>query len=131
MLFIKDGGALARALTLRIDDRVKHLLVKRREQLGGDITDQAHFVVVEAGDTLADLEQHLGFSVFQNAADGSLLGAPDFTPGWEWIEDRGFAYELVFIFDDSGFAHVVIVEKADGVNARLLELCATYASEHA
>ena len=131
MLSITDRGSLARALALPLERRLAALLVLRQQQLGGDIFGNARFVVVEPGDTSADLEGAVGFSVFQNPGDGSRLGDADFTPGWEWIEDHGFAYELVFILTDDGYAHVVIVEKGSGVDARLLDLCATYASEHA
>jgi hypothetical protein len=131
MLSIADGEALTRALTSTLDDRIKRLLELRRDQLGGDITDQAHFAIVQPADTAADLERTIGFSIFRNPADGSRSGDPDFTPGWEWIEDHGFAYELCFIMDDSGFGHVVIVPKADAIDRSIIDLCATYASEHA
>ena len=80
MLSILDGETLARALNSPIGNRLRHLLRLRRDQLGGDITDQAHFVVVQPTDTPADLERTIGFSVFQNPADGSRLGDPGFTP---------------------------------------------------
>lgn len=131
MLSIKDGVSLARALKLPIDDRIKRLLITRRDQLGGDITDHARLVVMQPRDSPDALERELGFSVFQNVGDGTRFREPDFTPGWEWIEDHGFCFELVFIFDDSGFAHVVLIEKALAVDAELLSLCAMYASEHA
>jgi hypothetical protein len=128
MLSISDGEALQRALSSPIDDRLKRLLTLRRDQLGGDITDQAHFVVVEPKDSAADLERTIGFSVFENPVDGSRFGEPDWTPGWEWIEDHGYAYELCFIMDDSGFGHVVIIPKEQGVDSDLLNLCQQYAS---
>ena len=113
MLSISDGEALTRALSSTIDDRLKRLLQLRRDQLGGDITEQAHFAIVQPIDTATDLQQIIGFSVLENPADGTCVGEPDFYPGWEWIEDHGFAYELCFIMDDSGFAHVVIVPRKD------------------
>lgn len=128
---IRDGVSLARALDSALNPHIKELVRTRIDQLGGDITDQARFLIFGPGDTLSGLREALAFSVLQNPADGSEFGNSNFTPGWEWIEDHGFAYELVFIFDDSGFAHVVLVEKVAGVNQRLLRLCATYASEHA
>jgi hypothetical protein len=131
MLSIRDGGALSRALSSPIDERIKRLLTMRRDQLGGDITDLAHFVIVQLDDTAGDLQRAIGFSVFRNAGDGSVFGDPDFTPGWEWIEDHGFAYELCFIMDDSGFAHVVIVPRTGGTEATLINFCRQYASEHA
>jgi len=109
-----------------IDPRLKRLLIKRRDQLGGNITDKARFVIVQPGDNPDALEQELSFPVFQNPGDGTRFDDPDFTPGWEWIEDHGHTFELVFIFDDSGFAHVVLVENAQGVDPELLKLCGLY-----
>lgn len=131
MLSISDGEALTRALTSNIDDRIKQLLQLRRSQLGGDIADQARFAIVQPADTPADLERTIGFSIFCNPADGSRFGEPEWTPGWEWIEDHGFAYELCFIMDDSGFGHIVIVPTLQGIDPEVVRLCSAYDSEHA
>jgi hypothetical protein len=136
MLSINDGEALTRALRSDLDQKVKALLRLRARQLTKDAPDEdlaelVHFAVVQPGDTPADLERVIGFSVLQNPADGSWMGDPHWTPGWEWLEDHGFAYEFCFIMDDSGFGHVVIVPNADGVDPSLLSLCATYAHAHA
>ena len=130
MLSIRDGEALARALKASIDNRIKRLLSERRKQLG-DVTGQAHFTIVQQGDTPADLERTIGFSIFQNPADGAREGDPDFTPGWEWIQDHGWGWEQAWIMDDSGFAHVIIIPKEQGVSHELLNFCQQYASEHA
>lgn len=131
MLTITDGDSLARALSSTIDDSLKWLLRLRRDQLGGDITDQANFAIVGPHDTAAELEKAIGFSIFQNPVDGSRYGDPGWAPGWEWIEDHGFAYELCFIMDDSGFGHVVIIPNEQGVSPELLNFCHSYASEQA
>ncbi len=123
MLTITNGGSLARALSTSIDSRLKRLLIERRDQLGGKITDKARFVIVQPGDGPDPLEAELSFSPFQNPGDGTSFGDPEFTPGWEWIEDHGHCFEVVFIFDDSGFAHVVLIEKSKGVDLELLKLC--------
>jgi hypothetical protein len=131
MLSITNGEALSRALSSAIDDRLKQLLTLRRDQLGGDITDQAHFAIVQPADTASDLKKTIGFSIFRNPADGSRFGESDFAPGWEWVQDHGFTYELCFIMDDSGFGHVVIIPKERGVDPELINFCRQYASEHA
>ena len=123
MLIITDGGSLTRALRMPLDPRLKQLLIERRDQLGGDVAGEARFVIVQHGDTPDALKQQLSFSVFQNPGDGTRFGDPDFTPGWEWIEDHGHCFELVFIFTDDGFAHVVLVENVEGVDPALLKLC--------
>ena len=129
MLTITDGGSLSRALKLSIDLRLKQLLIERRDQLGGDIAGGARFVIVQPGDSLQALEAELNFSVFQNPGDGTRLVDPDFTPGWEWIEDHGHCFELIFIMTDDGFAHVVIVQNVQGVDLALLKLCRLYVTD--
>jgi len=126
MLTITDGGSLSRALRMPIDLRLKRLLIKRRDQLGGDITGQARFVIVQPGDSPDALEAELGFSILQNPADGTRFGDPDFTPGWEWIEEHGHCFELAFIMTDDGFAHIVLIENSQGVEPELLRLCQIY-----
>ena len=136
MLLIQSEEALTRALRSDLDHRTKALLRLRARQLtrdapDEDIADLAHFAVVQPGDTPADLERAIGFDVFVNAADGSRMGDPDWQPGWEWIEDHGFAWELCFIMDDSGFGHVVVIPKEQGVDPSLLNLCRAHAPAHA
>ena len=130
MLSIGDGEALTRALALPLDPGLAALLLLRERQLGGDISGQARFVVFQAGDRPTWLDEALGFSVFQNAGDGTWYGQPEYTPGFEFIEDHGFCFELAFQFTDD-FTHVVLIENAPGVNPVLLEFCRTYASQHA
>ena len=132
MLLIQSEESLNRALRSDIDHHIKSLLRLRAKQPArdapdADLADLARFAVVQPGDTPANLENAIGFSVFVNPADDSREVEPGWQPGWEWIEDQGFAWELCFIMDDSGFGHVVIIPKADGVDATLLNLCATYA----
>ena len=127
MLTITDEGSLARALKIPIDSRLKQLLLKRRDQLGGDITDSARFIIVEPGDRMKALERELGWSFFTNP-EGQRFGDPDYYPTWEWLADHGHCFELVYIFTDDGFAHVVLIEKALGVDPDLLKLCEQYAT---
>lgn len=131
MLSIADGGSLSHALNSPIDDRLKHLLIERRDQLGSIIWEIAHFVIVQPGDTLSALENTIQFSVFQNPVDGARFGEPGYTPGWEWLADHGHCFEMVWIMDDSGFGHVVIIPKEQGIEPALIDLCTAYASEHA
>ena len=130
MLSISSGAALARVLSLPIDDRLKGLLTLRQEELGGEFADCARFVVVQPHDPLSWIEECLGWSPLQNGADGTWYGDPDYSPGFELIEDHGFCFELTFEFT-TDFTHVVIVENAAGVHRDLLEFCAAHAAQHA
>lgn len=129
MINVRDGASFSLALGLPIDDRLKRLLRERRTQLGYnfDLTELAHFLIVQPDDELSAIEQALGFSVLVDQFDGSRFGDPDFSPSSEWIADHGFCFEAVFIFEDSGFGHVLLVPKLPGVNAELIALCSQYA----
>jgi hypothetical protein len=130
MISITDGGSLARALKLPIDFRLKRLLIERRNQLGFDfeLSEMARVVIIQAGDSLQALERELGYSFFVNPVDGSRFGEPDFTPGWEWIADHGYCWELVWILDDA-FGHIVLIQNSPMQNRLLRALCLTYASD--
>jgi len=122
MLSLSSSAALARALSLPIDDRLKELLALRSEQLGGEIAGLARFVVVEPGDTLEALEAELGFSI---------LGDPELVLGPEWVADHGHVLEAVWLLTDDGFAHVAWLPRLEGMDPELIEFCTTHASEHA
>ena len=130
MLSISDGEALSRALRSDIHQGIKRLLQLRGRQVGGDIADQAHFCIVEPQDTIASLEEDLGFPLLVNPVDGTRPGELGYTPGWEWTEDHGYVWELCFIFTDSGYAHIVVVPKEKAIDPQLRAFCAQYAPEH-
>ena len=130
MISVRDEASRARALKLPIDERLKRLLRERRMQLGYDfdLTELAHFLIVQPADELPAIEQALGFSVLVNQVDGSRFGDEDFSPSSEWIADHGFCFEAVFIFEDSGFGHVVFIPKLPAVSAELIAFCGQHAS---
>ena len=129
MLTITDGGSLTRALSTTIDPRLKQLLANRVRQLDvEDLSTAARFVIVQPGDTVADADQALGFCILQNPADGTRFGDAEFSPGFEWIEDHGFAFELTFEAT-TDFTVAVLVERGRGIDPNLLAFCATYAGE--
>ncbi len=130
MLCITSSDALERALTLPLPDEIRDLLLLRREQLGGEIAGHARFVLFQADDRSCWLEEALGFSIFQNLGDGTWHCDPDYSPGFDTCTDHGFAYELTFELT-SDFTHVVIVEKAPGVNRDVLAFCAEFAPQDA
>jgi hypothetical protein len=128
MLTINDGEALPCALDPSLRELIKLRVNQLRQDYDGPLNDIVCFYVVEANDGQEQMAQALGFSPLRNLVDGTTFGDPDFAPSFEWIEDHGYAFELVFIFDESGFAHVVIIEQTEEVHPELLKLCAAYAT---
>jgi hypothetical protein len=85
------------------------------------------FIMVEPGDSSEQIESATGYSLLKSLFNGTVYGDPDFAPDFECLEDHGRFYEAVFIFTDSGFAVVMIVPKEEGIDVRILELCAEFA----
>lgn len=122
MLTIDTDARLARALDQPLGAAVHRLLTLRREQLGS-IEGIAAFHLVEAGDTLADVEAVLGFPIATDLIEGTSYPDPDFTPSWESAElHSGGVYEIVYVLTDDGYAHVLLVPDRDDTDPVLRSL---------
>ena len=130
MISIRDSQTMEFALSCPLDPQLRMLLLKRLDMLSEfsefDLSELAHFVIVEPGDTLATVEAELSFSPFVNFVDGAKFGEPDFTPNWEWLIDHGPWLELVFATSDSGFGIVLLVPNRPDVDPMLLALLKAY-----
>ena len=123
MNIIKTALALERALASPIDADLHRVLTLRRDQLGENFGDYAHFLIVGPGDRLDDVEAAAGFPIATNIVDGVAYGQPDFEPCWEWIERHPDGwFELVFVLDDE-LATVVLVPDDPATDPTLLQLC--------
>jgi len=70
------------------------------------------FVIVEAGDTLPEIEAHLGRELVGN---------------FEFFEELPCCYEAVFIFSDDGYGVDLLIPKSEAMDADLLAICRKYA----
>lgn len=86
----------------------------------------AKFIIIQPGDTLADIDTCLGFPILSNRWTGIRYGQPGFTPCWEIIEEHPHCYELVFVISDDGYGIEVFIPKQPDINAELLAMCNEY-----
>ena len=132
MLIIRNSAAMQRTLSGPVDPDLKDILLNRLELLAEfsdwDLSELAHFVIVQPGDPIAAIEEKLGFSPFVNFVDGAHYPQPGFEPSWEHLVARSGWYDFVFTLSDSGFGINLLVPDCDGVDPTLLELCRTFAS---
>lgn len=122
MMYLYDRATMGRALTLDLDPKLHRLLVERIRALGEDLIDWTEYLVVEPGDTEADIICHIGFTPLVEPIDGKRFGEPGFDAHWDWLNDHGGWFELSVSFG-STFAYVLFIEDADRVPADLLDLC--------
>lgn len=130
MMLLHDRATMAHALTLDLDPRLHMLLSERIAALTSgenDLTDWTEFLIVQAGDTEADIVREVGFSPLVEPIDGVRYPEPDFQPGWNWLGDHGGWFEMIVTFG-STFAYVLLIEDAEGVPDDLRDLCGRYSA---
>ncbi len=115
MIIIRDSAAMA-----SIDDPI---VQQRFSELDGDV----HFVIVQVGDSVADIESECGFPILTNMVDGSQFGDDEFVPCAEVIESHLHCYELAFLFSDDAPETILFVPKVVGIDAQLIAMCQSFA----
>ena len=133
MLILRNAADVA----LIADPAVQALVALRYRQLNSpddpDAPDATgHFIVVEPGDTIEQLEQAVGLPILHGLFDDLPFGHPDFFPCSEILEEHRnestCIYEMVFISNDDGAATAIFVADTEGIDADLLAMCRSFAS---
>jgi len=114
----RDTVTILAAAATHPDCELRQLLCERIESLAEDLPCLLYVLVLESGDTVADLETQIG-SRFTG------FGQPGFCPPWEVIEAHRHWYELTFVLSDDGAGVVAFVP--DTADSELLEMCRHFA----
>ena len=131
MQTVYDTSDLERILSDPIDPDLKAILLDRLELLADfsewDLADLAHFIIVEPGDSIKEIERELGINPLANIVDDACFPNPAFEPSFEFCIERKGYFDLTFALSDSGLGLVLLVPNQDGIEPTLLELCRAYA----
>ena len=106
------------------DPDILRLVKLRHSQLGYEMFGSV--IIIEAGDSLSDIEEEIGFSILTNLFDDVRYPDPDFVPCFEVLEDHGTFYEMVFIPSEGDDAIEIFIPKT-GVDQLLLAMCSQFA----
>ena len=86
-----------------------------------EFTVDANFILVEAHDTIDDLEASTGCPIVTSWFSDAVYPHEDFAPNFEFIEEHHDFYEMVFVLtDDNTTVFIIPKEKVDPL---LLSLC--------
>lgn len=110
-----DDASIASALQRPLSGELIDLVRRRRAILGDELpfADMAHFVIVEPGDTIDAIEATIRWPVRPDSSTG--------IPSWEWVlVHGGVCYETVFVLSDDGYAVVLFVQIANGMDPELM-----------
>ena len=86
-----------------------------------EFTVAANFILVEAHDTVDDLEHATGCPIVTSWFSNAIYPHEDFAPSFEFVEEHPTFYEMVFVLTDDNTT-VLIVPKS-GSDPLLLTLC--------
>ena len=130
MLSLYDQAKMEAALASPVDPRLHQLLADRiHDAAETELLGLTHLLVIQPGDCEHTIAEEIGLSPLTNPIDGARFGSPDFQPWWDFLEQRDGWFELVICVSNSGFAFILLIEDADGVQPELLSLCRTYAEK--
>lgn len=121
MISMTDDASIASALKRPLCRKLIDLIRRRRAILGDDLpfADMAHFVLVEPGDTIEDIEVAIRWPVRPDIDTG--------VPSWEWVlVHEGVCYETVFVLSDDGYAVVLFVQDAEGMDPELMGMLSAF-----
>lgn len=119
MIDMPDLDAILAALRTPLAPDLHDLIASRLQgAFACELADLTHILVINAGDTEAQIIEAIGFSPLVSRMDGNRLQSD-----WDFIEPHPGWWELIYTVGNSGFAYLVFVERADGVLPELLALC--------
>jgi|LakMenEpi03Aug12_release.lakeMendotaPanAssembly.Ray.scaffolds.fasta_scaffold651382_1 hypothetical protein len=133
MQILRDQAAVLSAIESWSDIAMCQLLTERlafyAEYEDLKLSELFKLIFIEPGDTLEELDAEFNGAFLINHYSGRRLGDDGFRPCFETLEEHPTFYDMVFCEGDAGFCVEVIVPKTDGIDGRLLNLCAQFATE--
>jgi hypothetical protein len=130
MITITDEASFEAAIANTTDEALRRMLsVRLRLYRAGCLLDLTMLVVLEPGDTSADVERETGLNPLVNPIDEARYGSPSFQQYADWIAcDAGY-YEWLTCVGNEGWATILLVPDRPGIDPELLSLCRRYAGE--
>ena len=110
-----------------INVHIRHFLEQRFQAItdGDDLNPDIHgyALVIEPSDTMESLLANPEASILRGLTETGPFVMPP-----ESVEEHSEFYDLVFVPGDGDFAVTVVVPREQGIDARLLTLCAQIAT---
>ena len=127
MQIIRDPAETA----LITDPVLRHLIETTITALSEDYPydpgELGYFLIVEPGDTIAELDAQIGFSILANRWTGIRFDAPGYTQHFEVLDEHAGYFEMVFVTDDTGLGVEIFIGQVAGIDPDLIAMCQQYA----
>ena len=119
MIIFNEIEAIKQFSQMDLRNHMLEIICKITDGATYDPSIYGHFVLVEVGDSIAEIEAKTGCKL--------MYGNADFHPSFEWLVKHPNFYEAVFIISDDGFGVDLLIPKALGIDHELIAMCAKYA----
>lgn len=131
MLILTGRAEIERGLTLPLAVDLHDLIAIRLERFTAgehDLADMTVIVVLEAGDTDADLQAGAGVSLLTNVLNGAAYPAPDYVAPIDYLHwATPDVCEAIVCVGNSGYAVHVLIPVGRETASDLLAWCREYA----
>jgi len=113
-----------------IRDLVRQRITELSQGEPFDPATMGALVLVEPGDSAAQLEAECGCLITTGLFGDTKYGDPDFMPCFEWLEHHAEAncYEMLFVMTDDGVGTALFVPDEPDIDPELLAFCREYAT---
>ena len=112
MITIRDTASVDQLGQVELQQLIRDRIAEITQGQPYDADVYGEFVIVEAGDTLPDIEAYLGREVVGN---------------FEWLVEWPCCWEAVFVLSDDGYGIDLLVPNSPDIDADLLAMCRKYA----
>jgi hypothetical protein len=126
MLIIKSLESVASIPDTAIRQMVQQRIdaIASDEPYDSDL--HGYFVVLTEGDTLATINQPVGFDILCNRWSGHRFDHADYRPAFEVLEEYPTCFDFLFTIEDGGYGIELIIKKSIAI-PELLAMCKRYA----
>ena len=127
MIIFNEIETIEQFSQIELRQHILEVISKITEGATYDPSIYGHFVLVEVGDSIADIEAKTGCQLMHGLSKDSQYGESKFQPSFEWLVEHPSFYEAVFTISDDGYGVDLLIPKAFNIDVELLEMCAKYA----
>ena len=127
MIIFNEIEAIEQFSQIELRQHILEVISKITDGAAYDPSIYGHFVLVEVGDSIAEIETKTGCQLIHGLTNDSRFGDSEFQPSFEWLVEHTSFYEAVFIISDDGYGVDLLIPKLLGIDDDLLAICVKYA----
>ena len=127
MIIFNEIEAIKQFPQIQIRNHMLKTISKITDGATYDPSIYGHFVLVEVGDSIAEIEATTGCQLMYCLSKDSRYDESKVQPSFEWLVEHPTYYEAVFIISDDGYGVDLLIPKLLGIDDDLLAICVKYA----